>query len=123
MKLKRTHFATAMHQALRKLSPLQNVFWLLKNCFVYVQQTRCSGMASNPWRHFCLLMLFDKENLSLHLGGPFTNYVTHFLLFFDHPPTYSNALVIHLLITYYIKVCDSNAIAYHPPTPVALRNL
>ena len=25
-------------------------------------------MASNPWRHFCLLMLFDKENLSLHLG-------------------------------------------------------
>ena len=55
--------------------------------------------------------------------GPFTNYVTHFLLFFDHPPTHSNALAIILLMTYNTRVCYSNAFANHPPTPAALRNM
>ena len=50
-------------------------------------------------------------------------YVTHFLLFFDHPPTHSNALAIVLLMTYNTKVCCSNAFANHPPTPAALRNM
>ena len=53
----------------------------------------------------------------------FTNYVTHFLLFFDHPPTHSNALAIISLMTYNAKVCYSNAFANHPPSPAALRNL
>ena len=55
--------------------------------------------------------------------GPFTNYVTHFLLFFDHPPTHSNALAIILLMTYNTRVCYSNTFANHPPTPAALRNM
>ena len=34
--------------------------------------------------------------------GPFTNYVKHFSLFFDHLPTYSNVFVINLPMTYSI---------------------
>ena len=52
--------------------------------------------------------------------GPFT---THFLLFFDHPPTHNNALAIILLMIYNTEVCYSNALANHPPTPFALRNM
>ena len=55
--------------------------------------------------------------------GPFTNYVTHFSVFFDHPPTHSNALAIILLMTYNTRVCYSNTFANHPPTPPALRNM
>ena len=55
--------------------------------------------------------------------GPFTNYITHFLPFFDHPPTHGNVFAITLLMIYHTKVCNSNAFADHPPTSVALRNL
>ena len=54
---------------------------------------------------------------------PFTNYVTHFLLFFNHPPTHSNPLAIILLMNYDTRVCQGNAFANHPPTPAALRNM
>ena len=53
----------------------------------------------------------------------FMNYVTHFLLFFDHPPTHSNALAIILLVTYNTRLCYSNVFANHPSTPTALRNM
>ena len=43
----------------------------------------------------------------------FTNYVTHFLLFFDHPPTNSNTLVIIFLMTYNTRVYYSNAFTNH----------
>ena len=68
----------------------------------------------------CLVNLFDPANLPLE---PFTYYVTHLLLFFDHPPTYSNVLAIILLMIYDTRLCNSNAFADHPPTPAALRNL
>ena len=55
--------------------------------------------------------------------GPFTDYVTHFSLFFDHPPTFSNALALTLLLTYHTIVFNCNAFANHPPIPIALRNL
>ena len=41
--------------------------------------------------------------------GLFKNYVTHLLLFFDHPSTYSNALTVILLLTDYNRLCNSNA--------------
>ena len=57
------------------------------------------------------------------LGGPFTNYVPHFSLFFDHSPTYSNVFAITLLMTYYTRICNSNTFADYPPTLTVLRNL
>ena len=47
--------------------------------------------------------------------GPFKNYVTHFLLVFDHPPTYSNALAIIFPMTYHNSVSSSNAFDNNPP--------
>ena len=57
---------------------------------------------------FCDKWSFDN--------GPFTNNVTHlFLLYSDHPSTYSNVLVVILLITYHTKLCNSKVFADHPP--------
>ena len=47
--------------------------------------------------------------------GAFSNYVTQFLQFFDHPPIYSTVLTVILLMTY-----NSNAIV---DRPAALRYL
>ena len=55
--------------------------------------------------------------------GSFTNYVTHFSLFFNRPPTHSNVLAFILSMSYLTRLCNSNAFADHPPTPCALRNL
>ena len=52
------------------------------------------------------------------LLGPFTNCLTHFLLFFDHPPTHSNALAIILLVTYNTRVYYSKVFANDPPIPL-----
>ena len=49
--------------------------------------------------------------------GPFTNYVTHFIQFFDHSTTNSKALAITLLMTHLPEISNSNAFANHPPTP------
>ena len=69
-------------------------------------------------------MNVDVLTLVCHIfEGPFTNYVTHFLLVFDHPPTYSNVLAIILLMTFHTRVCNSHILADHPPTPIALRNM
>ena len=56
-------------------------------------------------------------------SGPFTNYVTRFSPFFDHPPTYGNVLTIILFITHHTRVCNSNTLADHPPTPMVVHNL
>ena len=55
--------------------------------------------------------------------GQFTNYVTHFLLLFDYPPTYCNAFAVILLMTCLSRLCNGNALDDHPPTPTALRDL
>ena len=46
----------------------------------------------------------------------FTNYVTHFLLLFDHPPTYGYVLAMILLINYLVKVSNSYTFIQHPTT-------
>ena len=51
--------------------------------------------------------------------GPFTNYVTHFWLFFDHPSTYGYVLALNLLINYFSKAFNSYTFADHLPTPTA----
>ena len=54
---------------------------------------------------YCPLWIENTRNYVLGSEGPFTYYVTHFLLFFDHPPTHGNALAIILLMTYITRVC------------------
>ena len=80
----------------------------------------------SPNVNFFQLVIFKSEQrlqVCTCPEGLFTNYVTHFLLFFDHPPTHSNTLAIILLMTYNTRVCYSNTFANHPPTPAALRNM
>ena len=65
----------------------------------------------------------EASSVYFHALGPFTNYVTCFLQFFDHPPTHGNVFAIILLMIYHTRVWHSNAFADHPPTSIALRNL
>ena len=51
--------------------------------------------------------------------GPFSNYVTHFWLFFDHPPTYGYVFAPILLINYLSKAFKRYTFADHPPTSTA----
>ena len=75
------------------------------------------------WSSYCIFLCGRRlyETLGHSISkfspymGPFTNYVTHFLPFFDLPPTHSNVLAVILLITYHIRISICYAFADHPP--------
>ena len=74
------------------------------------------GVSSIAFMQACLIW----NILSM---GPFTNYVMHFWLLFDHPPTHDNVLAVILLMTNHTGLYISNSLADHPPTPSELSNL
>ena len=61
---------------------------------------------------------FVEEYSPLYQGlhkGPFTNYVMHFSLIFDHPPTYGYVFAMILLNIYLIEfaMVIQGVLAYH----------
>ena len=67
-----------------------------------------------------VLIFLESPTLVSLAKGSFINYLTHFSLVFDYPPTYSNAFAITLLMTYHTRVSNSNAFANQPPTPFCI---
>ena len=70
-----------------------------------------------------MIFIFVSEHTFQLHKGPFTNHVTQFSRFFDHPPTCSYALTVILTTNYSIKVSDGYIFANHPPTSNTYPNL